>query len=49
MADSEMCNRCGKNPAEAEHTCPFSVEIHDDSKSTCRCCKDCEQECAWDI
>ena len=28
------------------HTCPFSVEIHDDYDE-CNCCPYCEQNC-WD-
>ena len=31
------------------HTCPFSVEIHDDYDTLCNCCEECEYQCAMDI
>lgn len=39
---------CG-NLAMAPHTCPFQVDINGDSETLCRCCIDCEHQCAMDI
>ncbi len=41
--------KCGKNPEEASHTCPYSEDIHGDSESMCNCCDSCRHECAMDI
>ncbi len=43
------CCRCKENPECELHTCPYSVEIHDDSESMCNCCSKCTQDCADDI
>lgn len=43
------CTRCGNNPAEVSHTCPFSVEIAGDDERLCDCCNECTNECAMDI
>jgi hypothetical protein len=53
-AKKECANLCGNrggctNPEEADHTCPFSEEINNDSESLCNCCSDCRRECAEDI
>lgn len=50
MADSqvEMC-KCGVNPAEPDHSCPYAEEIHQDYESRCNCCDVCAQNCADDI
>jgi len=32
-----------------EHTCPFKVEINDDSEFTCTCCSVCEYNCAMEV
>ena len=48
MECNEKC-KCEKNPAAEEHTCPYSVEINDDTESLCTCCEDCESNCADDI
>jgi len=42
------CQRCGNDPAENLHPCPFKQEIHDDDE-LCNCCDDCMHECAMDI
>jgi hypothetical protein len=42
-----MC-KCGKNPAEPPHICPYQYEIND-SEATCDCCAECASECAMDI
>ena len=36
-------------PAQAPHTCPFRVDINDDTETLCECCPKCEYECAMDI
>lgn len=45
----ERCPRCHENPATDDHTCPYQSEINDDDETLCRCCEDCEYECAQDI
>lgn len=32
-----------------EHTCPFKMEIHDDSTTLCRCSPSQEDECRMDV
>ena len=34
---------------DGEHTCPFKIEIHDDSETLCDCCAKCTYECAMDV
>ena len=46
--EEKMC-KCGKNPAEEPHTCPYAEEIGGDSETLCTCCEDCRYECAMDI
>ena len=48
-ADNEIdkCS-CG-NEYIGEHTCPYQEEINEDSETLCNCCKECTQQCAWDI
>lgn len=48
-AEHNTCPRCPKNAGTAPHTCPYSVDINDDSETLCTCCDDCEHECAMDI
>ncbi len=45
----KKCDRCKKNDAEKLHLCPYQIEINDDFKFKCNCCRDCEQECIADI
>lgn len=45
----KMCDRCGKNPAQEMHPCPFSEEVHGDSETLCDCCEECEGSCADDV
>lgn len=45
----ELCEHCHKNDAEADHTCPYAADIHDDYETLCNCCEDCQYECAQDI
>ena len=40
--------KCSEEDIE-EHTCPFLVEINDDSESLCTCCAECEENCVMDI
>lgn len=44
----EMC-KCGKNPAQPDHPCPYQQEINDENRDVCVCCNDCMHECAMDI
>jgi len=46
--EEKMC-KCGRNPAEEPHTCPYSEEIGGNSETLCTCCEDCRHECAMDI
>lgn len=45
----EMCDSCGKNPANEPNTCPYGEEINNDNESLCNCCNECRQECGWNI
>jgi len=52
----EPCTKCSlhgrgddPNPATEDHTCPFQVEVHDNTESKCDCCDDCSQECSDDV
>jgi len=47
--EKELCSRCGKKPAQEDHTCPFAEDIHGDKDFVCDCCADCEHECAMDV
>lgn len=31
------------------HTCPFAVDVHNDSTSKCTCCDACEDNCVQEI
>lgn len=31
------------------HTCPFAVDINDDRDTLCRCCENCQDDCAMEI
>ena len=44
---SDKCS-CG-NEYIGEHTCPYQEEINEDSETLCNCCKECTQQCVWDI
>ena len=44
-----LCHRCKKNHAVEPHTCPYSVDVHEDSKTLCICCAECKYQCADDI
>lgn len=38
-----------KNPDTEPHTCPYAEDIHEDSKTLCTCCSECEGQCADEI
>ena len=46
---TEICPKCGKNPAAKPHTCPIREEIQDDYETLCTCCPSCESECNYNI
>ena len=48
LKNVKLCPKCGKNPAQEPHYCPYDVEINNDY-SLCECCDDCEWECNSDI
>jgi len=37
-------NVCGKQPVELD-ICPYKLEIYNDDKSLCSCCKECRHDC----
>lgn len=45
----EKCPDCGDVIPQPAHTCPYSVEINEDSESLCTCCSCHEQNCADEI
>ena len=44
----DMC-KCGKNPQQPPHTCPYEEEIFNNSETMCECCDSCQHECLLDI
>lgn len=41
---------CGSPASEDSHSCPYAEEIGGNcDQEYCRCCHDCEQQCALDI
>jgi len=42
------CPTCEQCPAEPDHTCPYKSELMED-ETTCNCCYDCTNNCAWEI
>ena len=49
MKKEEMCENCGKQPAEELHTCPYKEDIDGDYISLCNCCEDCQYLCSCEI
>ena len=44
-----LCPNCKRNHKSTySHTCPFDEDMHG-IQTMCRCCGDCEHECAMDI
>lgn len=44
----EMCDSCGKNPANEPDTYPYRNEINED-ESLCNCCNECREDCFYQI
>lgn len=40
---------CTCESCTEEHTCPFEVDVNDDSEYTCTCCDVCQDQCADEI
>ena len=49
MDDQEEPFACKHGGSIKPHTCPFQYDVHGDRESLCRCCEECEQECADNI
>jgi hypothetical protein len=45
---AEPC-KCGDEPSEPPHVCPFAEEIYGDTETLCTCCEKCQHECAMDV
>jgi hypothetical protein len=45
---AEKC-KCGQNPAEPLHECPYNADVNNDPTPCCYCCHECSRECAEDI
>lgn len=46
------CPRCKGHhgyPAQEPHGCPYAMDIHNDHRTLCTCCAECELYCAVDI
>lgn len=46
--ESERC-KCGDEASAEEHPCPYAADINNDSETLCRCCEECQYQCAQDI
>lgn len=46
--DKEVCT-CDQSSNWDEHTCPYKVEINDDSETLCTCCEHCIGVCSDEI
>lgn len=45
-----LCPSCKRNHKSVySHTCPYQEDMCNDHITRCRCCSDCEHECAMDI
>ncbi len=41
-----LCSRCGRNPAQFPHECPFAAEINENNDPEfCDCCEECIDNC----
>ena len=47
----ELCDSCGKNPANELNTCPYDYEFQEGGEilDECNCCDDCRLECLYNI
>lgn len=44
--ESQALCKCGKNPPDSRHSCPYAEEINDNKDPEyCSCCADCRQDC----
>lgn len=43
---AEKCIHGGDREA---HGCPFEEDLNGDYEFRCKCCEDCQEECAWNI
>ena len=42
--------KCGHNyKTPHNHSCPFDSDMYGNYEENCRCCSDCEHNCAMDI
>lgn len=50
VVDVAKCERCGANPVEEPHACPYAQDIGGSTDNKyCTCCMACTHECAMDI
>lgn len=48
--EPKLCGKCGKQPAQGLHRCPYQYDINDnDDPEYCDCCDACQIDCAMDI
>lgn len=40
--------KCGA-PGRDAHPCPYRIELYNDDKFECHCCKKCRNDCAADV
>jgi len=45
----ESCPECGQHPASEPHPCPYQSDINGDDTALCKCCVNCQNNCADDI
>jgi hypothetical protein len=43
-----LCEKCGR-PGQPDHPCPFQLEVHNDDKVLCNCCRECQAKCGQGI
>jgi len=48
LRNNGMC-KCGHNHKTEWHSCPYDEDINDDHSLKCRCCSDCQHQCAQDF
>ena len=54
MKEEKLCSKCGKNPAEELHPCPYKSEMNaesmdEDDLDLCDCCVDCRGDCVMSV
>ena len=45
MTEEKLCSKCGRNPAEELHPCPYQQEIYGEEEELCDCCCECQGDC----